>query len=593
MQKPYCFDGRSEHHNYFSYIALTVRMTMQNQDNKNNPRPSLQDGIIERLKGQSRLSPADKKVFVINLGKLAARIDEAKPLNGAKKIVDHLKQEGIWQKRKRFFRLPGEETPDNGSEGEYASNPVVFIALAEAAGELLCNSAKKENIEREKQAAVKTMITGSSYAPKHTPLNAAEISAKALLDEYAEALAEAIQSRTKITDLWTILETTNITVEGFTQDETVGKEPSIYGQAANFPNRLFDGIFRKPPQRDKPWPSVSQFTTGYDYRDWAYPRVRLGYLATTHQIRMFSIPEDQRSLCQNSYTADLTIASSLLTLGFDLNSCDRLPDYDFDEHVKGAGWKQVTASIMHEIYIGIRRNHSGNVKIVLSISPLLSQQSYYPDVYLIDERGIATRTVDPGLSYFDLAKKEKQLIDSRFQLSQNRNHGVRNSSHNIEFVEDSEDDYDGSYTFDFVYNELVDHKKNSAEPLFNKKLPIGILPNGWIELEQQNWLNDGHDFYEFEETIGANGWTEDRFLARVLLGAEDLRFYPVNPEAKPIAGVLRKGSVGASLLNNLNAKSDANSITNLLIEKAALTAEAGLKFYEAMLEDHRSAIRKI
>ena len=219
--------------------------------------------------------------------------------------------------------------------------------------------------------------------------------------------------------------------------------------------------------------------------------------------------------------------------------------------------------------------------------------SVYPDVYLIDESGIATRIVDPGLSYSDLVKKEKRLIDSRFQLFQNRNHALRNSSHNIKFVEDSEDDYDGSYQFDFVYNELVDHKKNSAEPLFNKKLPIGILPHGWIKLEQQNWLNDGHDFYEFEETIGANGWTEDRFLARVLLGAEDLRFYPVNPEAKPIAGVLRKGSVGASLLNNLNAKSDANSITNQLIEKAALTADAGLKFYEAVLEEHRAAIRKI
>ena len=79
----------------------------------------------------------------------------------------------------------------------------------------------------------------------------------------------------------------------------------------------------------------------------------------------------------------------------------------------------------------------------------------------------------------------------------------------------------------------------------------------------------------------------------MLLGAEDIRFYPTNLEADPIAGVLRSGSVGASLLSNLNAKSDANSITNLLIEKAALTAEAGLKFYEAMLEDHRSAIRKI
>ena len=62
---------------------------MHNQNDKNNPRTSSLDGIIERLKGQSRLSPADKKVFAINLGLLAARLDEAKPLNGAKQIVKH------------------------------------------------------------------------------------------------------------------------------------------------------------------------------------------------------------------------------------------------------------------------------------------------------------------------------------------------------------------------------------------------------------------------------------------------------------------------------------------------------------------------
>ena len=123
-------------------------------------------------------------------------------------------------------------------------------------------------------------------------------------------------------------------------------------------------------------------------------------------------------------------------------------------------------------------------------------------------------------------------------------------------------------------------------------MPVAILPEWWIQYDKDVWL-DRRDFIKFRENVESRSWTEGEFQAQMLLGAEDIRFYPTNLEADPIAGVLRSGSVGASLLNNLNAKSDANSITNLLIEKAALTAEAGLKFYEAMLEDHRSAIRKI
>ena len=119
---------------------------MQNKPEIITPSSSHLDNIIERLKGNSRLSLNDKKIFVLNLGQLASRINKNKPLNGAKQIVDQSGQDSIWQKRKRFFRLPGEDTPDNGVDGEYASNPATFIALAQAAGELLCKSAKPEAI---------------------------------------------------------------------------------------------------------------------------------------------------------------------------------------------------------------------------------------------------------------------------------------------------------------------------------------------------------------------------------------------------------------------------------------------------------------
>ena len=139
---------------------------------------------------------------------------------------------------------------------------------------------------------------------------------------------------------------------------------------------------------------------------------------------------------------------------------------------------------------------------------------------------------------------------------------------------------------EFIYDELFNLEEH------NKLLPIAILPEWWIEYGGENWLSE-EDFQSFSEKTLNDGWTEGEFQAKILLGAEDIRFYPSNPDAEPIAGVLRGGSVGASLLQNLKAQNEANSITNQLIKKTALTADAGLKFYEAILEQHRSDIRKI
>ena len=558
---------------------------MQNQDNKNNPRTNSQDGMIERLKRQSRLSPADKKVFAVNLGLLAARIDEARPLNGAKQIVEHSNQDGIWEKRKRYFRLPGEDTPSNGVDGEYASNPAAFISLAEAAGELLCKSTKSESIERERQAAIKALVTGSSHMPTYVPSNSADISAKALLDDYAQALSEAIETRTKITELWKVLETTDIGVDGFTKDEDFEAEQSPYGEAAIFPPLLFDSVYNKSLTTGQFFVDDCQFSKGGYSGGWPYPEVQLGYVATTHKIQMFCIPEDQRTLFNAD---DKTIASALKSLGFQLD-LDVMPEYELDETYSGAGWKQVTASIISEVFIRAIRGDAGEVKIVIGTNPLRSEGATNPDIYLVATDGRLDKAMPRlklSMEMYDLAEKEKQLIDSGFKISQIKVYALPNSSHNSEYTEGDDDDYDDMVSFEFVSDDLLDRKKH------HQLLPVAILPEWWIEYGGDSWPNR-RDFLKFKENIESRSWTEGEFQAQMLLGAEDIRFYPTNLEADPIAGVLRSGSVGASLLNNLNAKSDANSITNLLIEKAALTAEAGLKFYEAMLEDHRSAIRKI
>jgi hypothetical protein len=546
---------------------------MKNKNEITAPKPSQLDNLIERIKGDSRLILNDKKIFVLNLGQLASRINENKPLSGAKQIVKKSGRESIWEKRHRYFRLPGEDTPDTGKGGEYASDPKTFVSLAQAAGELLCKSTNSKAIERERQAAVKTLIAGSTYMPKYVPSNSADISAVALLDEYAQVLSAAIESRTKITELWKVLETTDIGVEGLYKSEIDDAELSPYGDAANFPKQLFDGIFKKILSKSEFIISEAQFVVDRNHDYWALPSIKLGYIATTHQIQMFCIPEEQRSLCSGE---DIEIVSALSAIGFDFDGDLGFPDYNLNEHHDGAGWKQVTASIISKISLGIKKNEEGGVKIVLLTSPLESDGGNNADVYLINKSN----------HMHGLVKQEKQLIESGFSLIHRGYHILADSSYNDDFDGEIDDTDGDSIAVEFVYDDFIDCK----EP--NKLLPIAILPEWWMANGGDAWLSD-EDFWQFYRQIESEGWAEGEFQAKILLGAEDIRFYPNNPEAESIAGVLRAGSVGASLLQNLKAQNEANSITNQLIEKTALTAEAGLKFYEAILEQHRSDIRKI
>lgn len=145
---------------------------MQNQRTNPNAQGRHNDlqELYDRLGASRRLAATDKPIFARNLGDLAARISPDDPLDGARRIVMHSGNESLWPtKRKKFFRLPDEDAPPPGKDGDYASYPVQFRKLAEAAGELLCKSNKPEVIENWKRMAIKALANGSSFMPSFVP----------------------------------------------------------------------------------------------------------------------------------------------------------------------------------------------------------------------------------------------------------------------------------------------------------------------------------------------------------------------------------------------------------------------------------------
>jgi hypothetical protein len=70
--------------------------------------PAAPDEAVGRFKSTKRLAAADQRVAAVNMGKLAALLNPQNPLDGAHRIAKESKNAGILEKRKRFFRLPGQ-----------------------------------------------------------------------------------------------------------------------------------------------------------------------------------------------------------------------------------------------------------------------------------------------------------------------------------------------------------------------------------------------------------------------------------------------------------------------------------------------------
>ena len=536
-------------------------------------RPSQVDLIIESLKTKSRLSAKDKRRFAMNLGKLAARVEPDKPLRGAQQIIKRSKQEGIEEKRKRYFRFPNEDAPDTDRGGEYASNPATFVALAEAAGEELSNSPDQKIIDRHRKDAFKSLLLGSSFMPEFVPSNASDMDAKQVLEEYALALASAIEKRTKIQDLWKVLDNTPIKLERVSEADEE-KYVSPHGEVAAVSPELLQQQHFSWHKSDKAYFAPGEEDYYTHSKDWSYPLIELGHLAWRTKVRVFTLPSKIQTAFttadtythtdweQQEISTDTDTNANKLSLWLQSHNITQTDFPDLESETEGFGWDETWISIFFKVGLQITRGDNDQVLVVLNCERSLS--SHRDGLYFL---------IEP--QEYLLKEKEASAIKYNFNLSQVRTVYVEENKFSVVHADFSEEE-------------------------LQKSLAWAIMPGYWPDPSdfwegEEECFIDKNDRSDLENILYSIGWTENKVFAEILLGSasDNMSFYPSRSQMDPKSEIFRTGSLGASLLHNASKASKENKITDLLIERVALTANSGLQFYEAMLEEYRAAIGRI
>lgn len=552
----------------------------KNHQRTGNSEPSTKqfDQVLETLSSVKQLSIADQRTAAINMGKLAALVNPNKPYEGAMQIITASKLSGVKNKRKRFFRLPGEDAPFPCEPGTYNANPGNFISLAKAAGRLMSNSSDRVLQEKEEERALHALLLGTSYVPSYMPVSLAERSVKGLLEEYALRLAEAIEARTRITQLWEALEVTPITV--VSSDE--GDQPSEYGAASVFPPELLATQFKSYVKSARFKPDSNP---GYG-DSWSQPSLELGYMLATYNLFALKIPEDKVHLFP-AVTEDsgtefeaCTIERNawLESIGFDVIE-HRFTDGDVGR--EQLCLSQVSVAFPHKVSLDVRRGVANKVEVKITTWPT-PEHWLTPKDFLVTSMQLA----GPISMLFKRKFYEYAADPSAASPVSVVTIGPPIPEEDPEDFNASQDEFD-AFVESYGGNCLM--AEDVMPPGSETKSKLLFIADGF---EEAYWA-DEDDFDEYNTIKRHIGWIDDPAGAKILLGTDNLAFIPTLQDAEPDAGAARAGSIAASILKNAMSASPENRISQLLIDRVALTAEAGLNFHDALLEKSRSAISQI
>ena len=542
------------------------------------------EDAVKKFSEAKRLDAADQRTAAINLGKLAALLRSQDPLDGVRQIIVGSGLAGVQEKRKRFFRLPGEEAPSSSKDGTYNASPTKYVSLAKAAGRLLSGSRDKGLQEKEERAALRILIQGTSFLPSYVPATQAEQSIKGLLEEYAVRLAEAIEQRTRITELWEALETTPVEIDA----EEEPMPPSIYGDDAVCPSELLQPYYRDHIKYGQFKPASDTFA---ETISWAEPTLVLGYTMTAYRMFALKIPIEKSHLftmttqSEEHYGTGTSVEENewLESIGFDV------VEHCFRDGLNGrhqAELDKVTVAFIHKIGIGIRKGPQNKVEVEISSWRAKKRdRSWYEinealwknaDFFLFEETSDLWSLISTQVVKRDF----KEYVE-------NEDYKCPIATLTIEPWFDGEDpnDYDSDAGAEYFENSLIvetsDRYQNRRKVLLFRDCFADDL-----------W-DDDHDLEEYEAMNHLHGWVDDPNCAKLLFGASNMAFLPIVSDADPIAGAAPVGSIAASILENARSAAPENRISQLLIDRVALTADAGLRFHNALLETSRASLANI
>ncbi len=499
--------------------------------------------LEEQLHKTARLSQSDRRQLALNMGTLATRIDPEAPLEGAMTIIRKSDLQELRQKRKRVIRLPGEDAPESSATGEYVSSGATFLTLAKTAAAILSTGQRAEYIEHETQAAIRTLLKGTSFLPTYVPKTQAERSIKSLIDDYASRLAQAVGDRTRIMELWDRLQDSPVGLAVGAPDENL---LSVFGPVADVPKPLLQPYLSSVVDE-------VHFVAGKAHDGWCHPTIYLGRVAIRSKVLALAIPEELKDCFLEDGIGSARISDcarewmdSVLPDG----DLDRLDELDPKER-ENAGIETATLSSICKIALKALPGNNGQPSLSLAV---------YDAGY--------SRALEP----------ESNPFTSGFA------HAV----------------LDGAIQDDLI--ELYPDDENTWAVLFNA-FPVEIGPDGNFVVDDEDegaedekrflvaYEDAERVYYDFATMQGPN-WTDSPQFAELLLSGKH-QFFPEVPGCATTASPLPPESVGAALIANLETAADTDRIDKMLIEKARLTADAGLAFLDALMERSRAALDRI
>jgi len=558
----------------------------QNENWLKDHRRSEAEKIIAEIRRKARLGVEDRKIFAINLGKMVESLDYSSPFKATKEVFEIAGLSDGYQKRKRFICFVT-EYDDLNADTEFTSTPWKFIALSEAIAQLRCKSLHTEELDKAKNRAYRELIENSSYAAKYIPSNASEISAFELLKEYALAIENAILERTKIADLWSLLDNTPIDVTHVDEDETLDLD-----RVELLPDALRSSYF-KPFVEHAKFETPSFYKPDYAKRGWASPETMLGCLVLNTKINAFILPQFiRKDFADFGSKGSEEVEIKLVRWMYENDIYLDQVNYEFGKKHSyaedGFGWHTIDCSVVYEVFLRLVPDYDNKPTIELRVSPIRTLSDTFEDSYI-----------------YYLSFNEISDVSTRFHevLSEAKNSGYRSRQTEHFFIQypdwdtgeidfnETDPDYDN---FELIFEGCVGSDTENA-----LGQAIAILPRGWLEYPTL-YLQ----IHELEADIPAmivddfdsgraNGWVENSTSAKILLGHPDLSFHPLDEAAPAEAGLFKENSLGASLFNNAVFEDEGNRITDQLIQQTHVICEAGFRYYEYLHETYHSAIQRI